>query len=172
MVKVVSPTGSAASHFPDGQTIHSLLQIPTHKGTSELDDLTGGQLAILQHGLKDTRAIIVDEKGMVGLGRLSQINARLKQAKPEAADQPFGGVTILLAGDLRQLHPVGDLPFYSKKGGEQVHDHGRFLYKLFDEQTFILRQQMRQQGAENQIFREQLERYDCFAIFRVTQLII
>ena len=172
LVKVVSPTGSAASHFPDGQTIHSLLQIPTHKGTSELDDLTGGQLAILQHGLKDTRAIIVDEKGMVGLGRLSQINARLKQAKPEAADQPFGGVTILLAGDLRQLHPVGDLPFYSKKGGEQVHDHGRFLYKLFDEQTFILRQQMRQQGAENQIFREQLERYDCFAIFRVTQFII
>ena len=169
LVKIVSPTGSAASHFPDGQTIHSLLKIPAHKGTNELDDLTGSQLASIQHELKHTRAIIIDEKGMVGLGRLSQIHARLKQAKPEAADLPFGGVTILLAGDLRQLHPVGDLPFYSQKGGELIHQQGRVLYKLFDAQTFILRQQMRQQGAENQLFRDQLERYNCFGTFGYTQ---
>ena len=167
-VKIVSPTGSAASHFPNGQTIHSLLKIPTSKGTSELDDLAGSPLADLQHDFKHTRALIIDEKGMVGLGRLSQIHARLKQAKPEAADQPFGGITILLAGDLRQLHPVGDLPFYSQKGGEQTHEQGRVLYKLFDEQTFILRQQMRQQGAENQLFREQLERYTSFVVGRCT----
>ena len=125
LVKIVSPTGSAASHFPNGQTIHSLLRIPTSKGTSELDDLAGSPLADLQHDFKHTRAIIIDEKGMVGLGRLSQIHARLKQAKPEAADQPFGGITILLAGDLRQLHPVGDLPFYSQKGGDLT--QGRVL---------------------------------------------
>ena len=165
LVKIVSPTGSAASHFPDGQTIHSLLKIPVNKGTTELDDLTGGQLASLQQDFKHTRAIIIDEKGMVGLGRLSQIHARLKQAKPEAADQSFGGITILLAGDLRQLHPVGDLPFYSQKGGELTHQQGRVLYKLFDAQTFILHQQMRQQGAENQLFREQLERYHFFVCY-------
>ena len=168
MVKIVSPTGSAASHFPDGQTIHSLLKIPVNKGTTELDDLTGGQLASLQQDFKHTRAIIIDEKGMVGLGRLSQIHARLKQAKPEAADQSFGGITILLAGDLRQLHPVGDLPFYSQKGGELTHQQGRVLYKLFDAQTFILHQQMRQQGAENQLFREQLERYHFFVVIQCT----
>ena len=168
LVKIVSPTGSAASHFPDGQTIHSLLKIPVNKGTTELDDLTGGQLASLQQDFKHTRAIIIDEKGMVGLGRLSQIHARLKQAKPEAADQSFGGITILLAGDLRQLHPVGDLPFYSQKGGELTHQQGRVLYKLFDAQTFILHQQMRQQGAENQLFREQLERYHFFVVIQCT----
>ena len=53
------------------------------KGVSELDDMSGGQLASLQESFKNTRAIIIDEKGMVGLGRLSQINRRLKQAKPE-----------------------------------------------------------------------------------------
>lgn len=95
---------------------------------------------------------------MVGLGRLSQIDARLRQAKPEAADTPFGGVTILLAGDLRQLQPVGDLPLYSKKGGHPFQERGRLLYRLFDDLTYQLYQQMRQQGAENEEFKQQLER--------------
>jgi ATP-dependent DNA helicase PIF1 len=158
LVKITCPTGSAASHFPDGQTLHSLLKIPVKKGVTELDDLSGGQLASLQETFKYTRAIIIDEKGMVGLGRFSQINRRLKQAKPEAADLPFGGLTILLAGDLRQLLPIGDYPLYSQKGGELFHQQGRVLYKLFDKETYCLHQQMRQQGSDNQEFREQLER--------------
>ena len=125
LVRIVSPTGSAASHFPDGQTIHSLLKIPVKKGCGELDDLSGGPLAALQESFRHTRAIIIDEKGMVGLGRLSQINARLKQAKPEAAELPFGGITILLAGDLHQLHPVGDFSQNTQKGGDLIHQQGR-----------------------------------------------
>ena len=157
-VKIAAPTGSAGSHFPDGQTIHCLLKIPSKKGCGELDDLSGGSLAALQESFKHTKAIIIDEKGMVGLGRLSQIDARLKQAKPQAADKPFGGITILLAGDLRQLQPVGDLPLYSDKGGHQFQQRGRLLYRLFDDFSYKLYQQMRQLGAENEEFKEQLER--------------
>ena len=58
---------------------------------------------------------------MIGVGRLNQIHVRLKQAKPEAADQPFGGLTVMLAGDLRQLAPVGDHTLFSTTGGDRPH---------------------------------------------------
>ena len=97
-VKIAAPTGCAASQFNGGQTLHALLKIPPKKGCGELDDLTGGSLAGLQENFRHTRAIIIDEKGMIGLGRLHQINQRLKQARPNHSDLPFGGITVLLAG--------------------------------------------------------------------------
>ena len=54
--------------------------------------------------------------------------------------------------------PVGDLPLYSKKGGDICQDLGRLLYKQFDDATYHLYQQMRQQGAENEEFKDRLER--------------
>ena len=158
LVKIVAPTGSAGSHLPGGQTIHSLLKIPVKKGCGDLEPLVGGPLADLQQSFKYTTAVIIDEKGMVGLGRLSQINERLKQAKPQTSDLSFGGLTVMLVGDLRQLQPVGDLPLYSKKGGATCQDRGRLLYKEFDDATYHLYQQMRQQGAENEEFKDRLER--------------
>ena len=97
-VRICAPTGCAASQFANGQTIHALLKIPPKQGCGELDDLTGGSLAGLQDTFKHTRALILDEKGMLGLGRMQQINARLKQARPNNSDLPFGGISILLAG--------------------------------------------------------------------------
>ena len=158
LVKTAAPTGCAATLFPGGQTIHSLLKIPPHKGCGELDDLSGQALAALQESFKKTRVLIIDEKGMIGLGRLSQINARLKQARPEGADLPFGGITILLAGDFRQLPPVGDFALFTKNGGEKIHYQGRALYRMFDKGSYSLKSQMRQQGPENIEFRDQLER--------------
>ena len=104
LVKVAAPTGNAASLFSGRETLHSMLKIPAEKWFSEpLEDLVGEPLADLQKKFKDTQVLIIDEKGMVGLGRLAQINKRLKQAKPEQQELPFGGITILLSGDFRQL---------------------------------------------------------------------
>ena len=74
------------------------------------------------------------------------------------ADQPFGGLTILLAGDLRQLPPIGDLPMFSESGGDMSQCLGRALYRMFDKNSFSLISQMRQQGDENAGFRSELER--------------
>ena len=87
--------------FPGGQTIHSLLNMPVKKGCSPVEDLSGIQLADLHNRLKKTKVLIIDEKGMIGLGRLMQINSRLKQAKPQLVDKPFSGISVLLFGDLR-----------------------------------------------------------------------
>ena len=79
-VRVAAPTGNAASLFSGGETLHSMFKIPAEKWFSEsLDDLNGERLANLQRQFKETEILIIDEKGMVGLGRLAQINQRLKQ---------------------------------------------------------------------------------------------
>ena len=96
VVKIAAPTGSAASQFQRSQTLHSLLKIPVKKGSGDLDDLSGNALATLQESFRTTKVLICDEKGMLGCGRMWQINARLKQARPEHADLPFGGISIIL----------------------------------------------------------------------------
>ena len=95
-VKIAAPTGSAASQFHRSHTLHSLLKIPVKKGSGDLDDLSGNALATLQECFQTTKVLICDEKGMLGCGRMWQINARLKQARPEQADIPFGGISIIL----------------------------------------------------------------------------
>ena len=158
LVKVAAPTGNAASLFSGGETLHSMLKIPAEKWFSEpLEDLVGEPLADLQKKFKDTQVLIIDEKGMVGLGRLAQINKRLKQAKPEQQELPFGGITILLSGDFRQLPPVLDLALYSESGGTTFQCEGRVLYRMFDI-SICLKQSMRQAGDENAEFRSELER--------------
>ena len=114
--------------------------------------------AELQAAFKETKLLIIDEKGMIGLGRLAQIDSRLKELRPEFADQAFGGLSMLLAGDFRQLPPVCDLALYSQKGGDAHQCIGRMLYKAFDKESYQLRAQMRQQGDNNAVFRDQLER--------------
>ena len=94
---------------------------------------------------------------MVGLGRLYQIDFRLKQAL--CSSEPFGGASVMLAGDIRQLPPVGDLPLYSVADDKNEESRlGCILYKLFDRFSCKLEQQMRQAGDANESFRAQLER--------------
>ena len=157
-IKIAAPTGCAAQQFAGGQTIHSMLRIPPKMGCKQLEDLSPVALKELQSAFKETRALIIDEKGMIGLGRLKQIDGRLKEIRPLSKNKAFGGITIVLAGDFRQLPPVGDLPLFSTKGGQIHQGLGRNLYRMFDQSSYLLRSQMRQQGEENALFREQLER--------------
>lgn len=105
-LKIAAPTGSAAYNV-DGATLHSLLQIPV-----KFDDkncappLEGDPLQRLQSTFKGTHLLWIDEKSMVSTTRIYQIDQRLKQARPENADLPFGGISVILMGDYAQLPPV------------------------------------------------------------------
>ena len=157
-IQVAAPTGSAAQLLPKGRTIHDLLKLDIRDGYFDhQQDLTGPRLALLQHDFQDSHILVLDEKGMIGLGRMSQIHRRLCQAKPHSSDLPFGGMTIMLAGDLRQLPAVKDLPLYSASGGTLVQIEGRVMYRKF-EISFIFHNSIRQAGDENKSFREELER--------------
>ena len=102
-VVVVAPTGIAALNV-DGYTIHRLFSFST---TTSLDDVrTGryypGRFAKILGSL-DT--LIVDEASMVRADLFDQVAAALERFGP-VPGTPFGGVQIVLVGDLYQLPPV------------------------------------------------------------------
>ena len=55
--------------------------------------------------------LIIDEVSMVGIGMLNFLNLRLQEVKGNK--MPFGGVNVILVGDLFQLRPVGDSWIFS-----------------------------------------------------------
>ena len=158
MVKA-APTGTAA-FLIGGHTLHSLFAIPTQRTSTkqEIRNLPAERLRDMQKDFKDVQLLLIDEKSMVGLYMLYMIDKRLRELKPEAADQPFGGISVILMGDFAQLEPVKDQPLYAKKKDiTPMQEEGRLLFQLFDT-TIIFDQQMRQVGEEEQQFIELLIR--------------
>ncbi|MFZ1721539.1 MAG: PIF1 family ATP-dependent DNA helicase [Microgenomates group bacterium] len=118
-IVVLAPTGVAALNV-GGQTIHSLFRLPfsviTPEKMLELR-LTTPQTKLLRN--LDT--MIIDEISMVRVDVLEAIDFLLKKARN--SELPFGGVQMVLFGDLYQLPPVvtsSDLHSYfiEKYGGE------------------------------------------------------
>ncbi len=96
---VVAPTGVAAITV-GGQTIHSLFRIPPafiEKGSAKLDKNVAKLLQSL-----DT--VVIDEISMVRADLMDAIDHLLRKAR--STDVPFGGVQMVLFGDLFQLPPV------------------------------------------------------------------
>ncbi len=102
---VLAPTGIAALNA-EGQTIHSFLQL------SFAPYVPGCRLE--QKRFRKTKIdlirsldlIIIDEISMVRADVLDQINLVLQRLRPKYRNRPFGGVQLLLIGDLSQLPPV------------------------------------------------------------------
>ena len=70
---------------------------------------------------------------MVGSGRLSQIMRRLRQARPDIEpDVLFGGLSVILVGDVRQLPPVADNAAFLPVKGMKVQNEGRDLFRQFN----------------------------------------
>jgi ATP-dependent DNA helicase PIF1 len=98
------------------------------------------------------RFVIIDEKSMIDLKMLSIIDDRLRQVFPDRADQPFGGVNVLLCGDFFQLPPVNGRPLYATKVTGLEATKGQGLYRAFD-RTVQLTEVMRQQGTDETAIR-------------------
>ena len=102
-VAVTASTGIAASHI-GGTTIHSWsgLGILDELSDEDLKRLAGSErLAKRYNG---TDVLVIDEVSMLHGHRLDMIN-RLAKALRQSED-PFGGMQIILVGDLFQLPPI------------------------------------------------------------------
>lgn len=106
---VVAPTGVAAINA-GGMTIHSLFQlpvrtlIPTPQSYQQLfaeQRLTQRKRNMLYH----LEMLVIDEISMVRADVLDAIDTVLRRYKYRK-DQPFGGVQLVMIGDLFQLSPV------------------------------------------------------------------
>lgn len=142
-VCVAAPTGVAAFNV-EGQTLHSLLSLPT-KG--EYKDLQGQRLHNMQQSFKDKKYLIIDEMTMVGRKLLGQVDSRLRQVFPQQSDQLFDGCSCLLFGDFSQLPPMMDLPLYTTVSQNAMSDLGSTAYQMFH-YAVILEQPMRQSGQD------------------------
>ncbi len=111
-VVVVAPTGIAALNV-DGYTIHRLFGFRT---TTMLDDVRGGgyRPGRFAKTLASLQTLIIDEASMVRADVFDMLAAALERFGPEPG-VPFGGVQIVLVGDLYQLPPVvseGEAEFF------------------------------------------------------------
>ncbi|MGI8392250.1 ATP-dependent DNA helicase [Leucobacter sp. W1038] len=100
IIAVCAPTGVAALNV-GGQTIHSLLRLPT--GVIADHDLD--QPAELKKMLAAIDTLVIDEISMVSADLMDAIDRSLRQARGKRHD-PFGGVQIIMFGDPYQLPPV------------------------------------------------------------------
>lgn len=101
---VVAPTGVAAINA-GGMTIHSFFQIPFGPlipgGDSRPEMHYSPEKKELLYNLN---LLIIDEISMVRPDILDQIDLILRNVKE--SNHPFGGVQMLLIGDLSQLSPI------------------------------------------------------------------
>lgn len=99
-VAVVAPTGVAALNV-GGQTIHSFFKIKP-------DLIEKGDIDRVDYKTKEVLAnldtLVIDEISMVRVDLMEAISEKLKLARRN--ELPFGGVQVVMFGDLYQLPPV------------------------------------------------------------------
>ncbi|GAB2557758.1 AAA family ATPase [Leucobacter ruminantium] len=100
IIAVCAPTGVAALNV-GGQTIHSLLRLPT--GIIADHDLD--QPSELKKMLASIDTLVIDEISMVSADLMDAIDRSLRLARGKKHD-PFGGAQIIMFGDPFQLPPV------------------------------------------------------------------
>jgi hypothetical protein len=106
---VVAPTGVAAINA-GGVTIHSFFQLPFGPLVPDLEgdgDRPGSHYRFSRQKIDIIRSLdllVIDEVSMVRADLLDGIDAVLRRFRP--GDRPFGGVQLLMIGDLQQLAPV------------------------------------------------------------------
>lgn len=100
---VVAPTGIAAINAR-GVTAHSLFQLPFHPFLPDTPRIPSEISEANKEIIKELELLIIDEVSMVRADMLDAIDYRLRRIRKDPA--PFGGVQLLLIGDLFQLPPV------------------------------------------------------------------
>lgn len=102
-VGVTASTGIAATHI-NGMTIHSWagIGIDDSLNASEIDNLK--TKSRLKSRFAKTKVLVIDEISMLHGARLDLVDQVCRAFKDP--DKPFGGLQVVLCGDLFQLPPV------------------------------------------------------------------
>ncbi len=103
-VVVVAPTGIAAINA-GGATMHSFFQLPLHPWIPGMKFESKFAFSKEKRNIiKTIDLLIIDEISMVRADLLDAVDAVLRRFRNRS--KPFGGVQLLMIGDLQQLSPV------------------------------------------------------------------
>jgi len=105
-ILLCAPTGKAAFGI-GGSTLHSIFSLPVKPAGSAFRSFSPDLLNTLRSKFIDLKVLITDEISMVGATMFSHLDSRLKQIFFNV-DAPFGCISVIVFGDLRQLRPVCD----------------------------------------------------------------
>lgn len=108
---VVAPTGIAAINA-GGVTINSFFQLPPEPYLPDFPEFMTAYATKEHHKmqrfkwrlLQSLELLVIDEISMVRADMMDAISDTLKKARH--SDEPFGGVQLLMIGDIYQLPPV------------------------------------------------------------------
>ncbi|MBR1770010.1 MAG: AAA family ATPase, partial [Bacteroidales bacterium] len=102
---ILAPTGVAALNA-GGVTVHSFFQLPFHA------ILPGNKFETRKFSkqkinlIRSLDLIIIDEVSMVRCDVIDGVDRVLKTLRRDTKNRPFGGVQVLMIGDLNQLPPI------------------------------------------------------------------
>ena len=127
-VMKLAPIGLAAKHV-DGLTLHSALNFPFGNIYLPLSERTRESK---KNALTNLTILIIDEMSMVKADMLYQLHMRLQEIKGNKRN--FGGVSILICGDLVQLPPVNGAQIFEPPKGEKFRQYHEMnpLWDLFE----------------------------------------
>ena len=108
----------------------SFLKLPI--GSKRQSQLKGIALQQLQNDLQNIEYLIIDEYFFVGQSMFGWIDSRCRQAAG-AINKPFGGLSVILVGDIAQLPPVLDKPLYHSLPQTDKQLQGSLMYKQFNQ---------------------------------------
>lgn len=142
-VAITASTGIAASHI-DGQTIHSWSALGIRDPESivkdhELDKM--GWKPYIADKYRRCDILIIDEISMLHDYYLDMVERACRMIRQN--EQPFGGLQVILVGDLFQLPPVS-------RDGLKHYAHESEAWKKADLEVCYLTEQHRQ-GADDQL---------------------
>lgn len=109
-VAVTASTGIAATHI-GGTTIHSWSGLGIREALSDWDRTRLRETDKLVKRYNSTDILVIDEVSMLHGRRLDMVNEVCKLLREN--DEPFGGLQVVLVGDLFQLPPI-------TRGGEAL----------------------------------------------------
>ena len=136
---LTAPTAMAA-YLINGIHIHVLFKLEPNKEMAHRP-LSSSKLNTLRMKYRQLQIVIIDEISMVGCRMFNCINHRLQEFKGNTL--PFGGLHVIVIGDLYQLKPCQDLHIFLNLPT----DYGALATNLWTEHfiTYELDQIMRQQ---------------------------
>lgn len=102
-VAVTASTGIAATHI-GGTTIHSWSGLGILDVLSDFDLTRLATRTVLEKRYNATDVLVIDEISMLHGHRLDMVSALAKRIRQNSA--PFGGMQVVLVGDLFQLPPI------------------------------------------------------------------
>ena len=133
---VLAPTGIAAINA-GGVTIHSFFQVPFAPYVPESSFSADGKATYrFRYGkekiniIRSIDLLVIDEISMVRADLLDSVDAVLRRFRDR--NKPFGGVQLLMIGDLQQLSPL------------VKDDEWQMLRQNYDKPPFFFRQAFKQ----------------------------